>query len=120
MRLFDFIEQDDTERLLADRIRKFSADIVTHISRRRADQALISMLRRKLRHIETDVCTLVSEQKMCNRLCQLRLADARWTGEESHPSRPSTSTGPTDSRDRPLNDIEHVSDRVVLPFHPAS
>src|SRR3546814_3360917 len=55
MRLFDLVEQHDAEGPLADRIGQFAANIIADIAGRRADQALVSMLRAKLGHVEPDI-----------------------------------------------------------------
>jgi hypothetical protein len=45
MGLFDFIEQHKAERLFADGICKFAADVIADVAGRSANEALIGMFR---------------------------------------------------------------------------
>src|SRR3546814_9647906 len=80
MRLFDLVEQHDAEGPLADRIGQFAANIIADIAGRRADQALVSMLRAKLGHVEPDIGAFITEQQLGNALGKLGLSD---TGRSS-------------------------------------
>src|SRR5262249_43571370 len=53
MGLLDFVEQDDAERLLTDRVRELATDVVSDIAGRCANEPLIRMLGAELRHVET-------------------------------------------------------------------
>ena len=55
MRLLDLVEQDQAERAFTDRVGQFAARIIANIAGRRPDRALVSMFRRKLAHVESDI-----------------------------------------------------------------
>src|SRR3546814_9150439 len=82
MRLFDLVEQHDAEGPLADRIGQFAANIIADIAGRRADQALVSMLRAKLGHVEPDIGAFITEQQLGNALGKLGLSDTGRRSEE--------------------------------------
>ncbi len=65
MRFFDLVKEYDGERLLANRVCEFAPYVVSDIARRRADQALIRVLCRKLGHVEADVGAFVAEEQAC-------------------------------------------------------
>lgn len=82
MRFFDLVEEHDAEGLLPDGIGQLAADIVAHIAGRRADEALIGMLGREFRHIETNIGGLIAEKQAGQRLGKLGFANPGRTGKE--------------------------------------
>ena len=81
MRLFDFIEQHDRIRTLANGLGKLAAFVEAHIARRRTDQAAHAVLLHVFRHVIRDKCVFSTEQKLSERLGKLGFAHARRTKE---------------------------------------
>src|SRR5262249_25054034 len=69
--------------------------------------------------IEANVGTVVTEQQTRNRLGEFGLPDASRTCKKRNSARAATTSRSTHPRDSSLNDIEHMSDRAVLPFDSA-
>ncbi len=114
VRLLDLVEEDDREGALPHGVGEFTARVVTDVSGRCADQPLVGVLRAELGHVETDVCALVAEQELGDRLGEFGLADAGRPGEEGYAARATAAATTADARGGPLHDVEHVHDGVVL------
>src|SRR5262249_19466867 len=117
VRLLDLVEQHNREWLLAHCVGELTADVVTHVPGGRADQPLIRVFRAELRHVEADIGALVAEEQTGDRLRELGLSNARRSREKRDPSWSTSAPGRADTRDRSLDDIEHVNDGVFLPLH---
>lgn len=60
--LLDLVEKDDAEWLFPDRVRELAADVVSNVTGRGSNQALIGMLGAELGHVEADVCAVVTKE----------------------------------------------------------
>ena len=63
VRLFDFIEEDDRERVPPHRFRELPAFFIAHVAGRGADQSRNRMLLHIFRHVDTNEIGLVVEQR---------------------------------------------------------
>src|SRR3954453_8949736 len=75
------------------------------------------MLRRELRHVEANVRTVVAKQEARQGFGELGFADTSRSGEEGYPAGTIAASGRADTRYGPFDDIEQVSDGVVLALH---
>jgi len=71
----------------------------------------------ELRHVEADVCALVTEEQLGHGLREFGLADAGGAGEERDAAGPAAATAAADPRGRALHNVQHVHDGMVLPDH---
>lgn len=62
----------------------WAAGLVAHVARRGSEELLVGGVGGVLGHVEAQVAALVAEQKLGDRLHDLRLARARRAGEEEH------------------------------------
>ena len=88
VRLFHFIKEDDAVRLAAHGLGELAALLVAHVSRRRADQTRDGVLLHVLGHVDAHEVLFVVEQRLRQRLGQLRLAYARGSEEEERADGP--------------------------------
>ena len=82
MGLLHLVEQDDAVRPAAHGFGQLAAFVITHVSRRGADQTLHAELLHVLGHVDTHHGALVVEEIFGQRLRKLRLANARRAEEE--------------------------------------
>src|SRR5258708_34311334 len=101
MRLFDFIEEQDTIGLAADRFGELPPFFITDVTRRRTDETSYGMLLHVFAHIDAHHIVLAIKQTLGQRSPQFRLADASRTKEDERTNRslgvfeagPSTDNG---------------------------
>ena len=77
MGFFDFIEQHHAVRLAAHSLGELAAFLITHISRRRADQAADGIFLHIFAHVDAHDVLFVIEQRFRQCFGKLRFAHAR-------------------------------------------
>ena len=82
MGFFHLIEQHHAVGFAADGLGQLTTLLITHVSRRRADQAADAELLHIFRHIDTHHVALIVKQSLCQRLGQLGLAHTGGAEEE--------------------------------------
>ena len=87
MGLFDLVEQHDAVRLAAHGLGELAAFVIADVSGRRADQARHGELLHVFGHIDADEVLLIVKQRLCQRLGELGLADARRAEEQERAER---------------------------------
>ena len=114
MGLFDLVEQQHRIRLASHRLGQGAALVVADIARRCADQPRDAMLFHEFAHVDPDHVVVAVEQKSCQRLAQLGLADTGRSEEQEGPQRPVRVA---QARARTADRIGHRDDGLVLPNH---
>ena len=84
MGLLHLVEQEHREGVGAHGVGELAAGLVAHVARRGSEELLVGGVGGVLGHVEAQVAALVAEQKLGDRLHDLRLARARRAGEEEH------------------------------------
>ena len=82
MSLFNLVKKENGVRTTTHRFSKFAAFVVSHISWRRAHELSHGMALHIFRHIKGYERILATEEKLRQRFCKLRLANARWPQED--------------------------------------
>src|SRR5260221_3496319 len=81
-RFFDFVQEDNAVGPASHSLGQLAALLVAHVAGRRTDQTRDAVLLHVLRHVETNECPLIVEQKFGECPRQLGLPDAGWPQEE--------------------------------------
>ena len=76
MRLLDFVEQDHGIRTAAHGFGELTAFVISHVSRRRADEPRDGVFLHELGHVDAHHRLFGVEQELGQRLAELGLADA--------------------------------------------
>ena len=88
VRLFDLVEQHNTERLATHLLRELATLFVTDISGRGTEHPRSGVLLGVFAHVQCDQGVLVTEQEFGERLGQLGLADTGGPGEDERAAGP--------------------------------
>lgn len=87
VRLLDLIKENDVVRPAADRLRQLAGRVVSDVAGRRADQPADAVLLHILAAVNANNVALIVEQRMRERLRELRLAYTRGAKEKERPDR---------------------------------
>ena len=98
----------------ADRLGQLAALFISDVARRRADQSRDGILFHILGHIDSDHVLLIVEQRLCESLCKLRLADAGGSEEQERADRPRRVL---DARLRAHNCLADLGHSLILSDH---
>ena len=111
VRLFHLVKEDDRIRPAAHGLGQLAALVVADVARRRADEAGDGVLLHVLGHVDAHHRALVVEQRLRQRLGQLRLAHARGAEEQERADGPVRVL---DARARAQDRVAHALHGLVL------
>ena len=114
MSFFDFVQQNHAVRIAAHGFRQSAAFFVSHITRRRADQASHAVSFHEFAHIDANHVALIIEHEMSQRLAEFCLADA--SRAEKH-ERSDWTIGITHSGTSTAHGIRNRFDSFMLIDH---
>ena len=116
MRLFHFVEQDDTIGMAADGLGQLAAFVVADISGRRADQTGDAEFLHVFGHIDPDHVLLIVKERLGEGFGQFGLADAGGAQEQEGAQRPVRIL---DARAGAQDGLGNLLYGFVLPDDPA-
>ena len=88
MRLLDLVEEHDAVGPTTNSLSELTTLVIPNVARRRSHQTRCRMTLHELTHVEADHGVVIVEEELCQRACQLGLADPGWPEEHEATDRP--------------------------------